>query len=27
LVGDQQAITWTISVVRGHWRLGHIMKN
>jgi hypothetical protein len=27
LVGDQQVITWTIGVVEGHQRLGHIMKN
>ena len=27
LVGDQQAQTWSIGFVRGHWRLGYIMKN
>jgi hypothetical protein len=27
LVGDQQAITLTMGVVGGHWRLGYIIKN
>ena len=27
LVGDQQAQTWSIGDVGGHWRLGYIMKN
>jgi hypothetical protein len=27
LVGDQQAKTWSIGVVGGHWRLGYLMKN
>jgi hypothetical protein len=27
LVGDQQAITWIIGVVGGHWRFSYIMKN
>jgi hypothetical protein len=27
LVVDQQAQTWSIGVIGGHWRLGYIMKN
>jgi hypothetical protein len=27
LVGDQQAQTWSIGVIGGHWRFGYIMKN